>query len=117
MPFDPKKPVALRDGTAARIVTTIKATTFPLLAIVTNEDGSEYAETYTMEGKVAECGGANDRDLVNVPEKATFFLNFSRTGSVYKHFSKEAAIEAASEVGRYAAIGIEVTYEVLQIVK
>lgn len=69
-PFDPTKPVQLRDGTPARIIATdIKNSNYPIVAVCTSENGEEYCETFTSEGKLLHGGTKDDLDLVNVPAK------------------------------------------------
>jgi hypothetical protein len=74
--FDPSKPVQTRDGRPARIVATdVKNDEYPILALIAEEDDTEYEATFTAEGAFLNDGCENARDLVNVPETTTEYVN------------------------------------------
>lgn len=67
-PFDPTKPVQLRDGSPARILAVdVKNSNYPIVAAYTSEHGEEICEMFTSEGNYYVKGDDN-MDLVNVPE-------------------------------------------------
>ena len=73
--FDPKKPVATRDGRKARILATDLANSnYPIAAVVADEDGEEYVVSYTADGCLYHRGEKSEDDLMNVPEKRTVWL-------------------------------------------
>lgn len=86
MNFDPTKPVATRDGRAARILSTDGPAGKPIVAAVRQGSG-EIALTYqTFPGAEAAFamevgGGPSDDDLVNIPaRKSTYYPLLSGGG-------------------------------------
>lgn len=102
MTFDPTKPVQTRGGLPARIITAALkgAKDYPIAAIVEDEYGEEYVETYTPGGYLYGIAEQNDRDLVNAPETVTSYVNL---GAGY------GCIEAAKRYSR--------GFDVVQIVR
>jgi hypothetical protein len=99
--FDPTKPVQTRDGRKARIVdTNFKGILGQgqIVAIVSEPSGYETLVVYCDDGQMYE--DRNDvRNLVNVPEKRGFWVNFypDQNGLVFLHPSrKEADINAGA---------------------
>jgi hypothetical protein len=97
--FDPTKPVQTRDGRKARIVATgLNCIQGSIVAVVTHQDGGEYAGHFFDDGRYI-LGEEGDLDLVNVPEKRGFWVNFypGQGGWVFLHPSrKEADIDAGA---------------------
>ena len=111
-PFDPTKPVTMRDGTKAHIVAILNNDVYPILAVY-ESDGKESADTFTIDGKISSWDDEDSAsDLVNVPEQVTVFLNFMKDGSIYPHPTKDKAELSATSKSNYSAIAVEVTYEV-----
>lgn len=71
--FNPNKPVQTRDGREARIIASDVQAEYPIIAAIKNVDGSEFIETYKVDGAspYASCYTYCEDvvDLVNVPEK------------------------------------------------
>lgn len=114
-PFDKTKPVQTRDGRAARIVAELNTPAFPLLAVITNKDGSEGAQHFSREGYLYGANARNDLDLVNVPVKITrtYFINVypNESGSMdCLHQDRRSADVEASE-GRLACVPVTVEFE------
>lgn len=100
-PFDPTKPVQLRDGSPARIIAVdINHSVYPIVAAYTSEHGEEICEMFTSEGNYY-AGGEDNMDLVNVPEVpvvvATTYTNVYDTGEF--GFSKSHINELPSNNG------------------
>jgi hypothetical protein len=74
MTFDPTKPVQTRDGRSARILCTDLKDRWPIVAAITRTDGTEYSTGYAVDGKFT-CRHQPERDLINVPEKRTVWVN------------------------------------------
>lgn len=69
--FDPTKPVQTRDGRKSRIVYKKLSGLYPILAIITNPDGSEWSQTCTSDGLIMlGCNSIND--LINIPDEPTY---------------------------------------------
>jgi hypothetical protein len=115
--FDPTKPVQTRDGRPARILCTDKrGNGYPILALITEDSGEEFACSFTVNGH--NCSDGLDGlelpcDLVNVPEKREGWINVYpvpespwRTPSSWLYPTMEEAIEACAE-GCLATIKVE----------
>ena len=91
--FDPTKPVQLRDGTPARIVSTNLGgdnSRYPIGAIITRDSG-DYFDVFAAGGtEDFYSSGGTPSDLVNIPETVTDFINL---GDAYSDLS------AAKELG------------------
>lgn len=73
--IDLNQTVRTRDGREARIVSTHMPGRFPLLAVITNPDGTDTANRYTAAGKYFGVPGEHDADLVNLPQETEEFRN------------------------------------------
>jgi hypothetical protein len=76
--FDPTKPVQTRDGRKARIVDTNYKDILghgQIVAIISEPSGYETLVVYCDDGQMYEDRNAV-RNLVNVPEKRGFWVNF-----------------------------------------
>jgi hypothetical protein len=74
--FDLTTNVTTREGRPARIVTTaLDDETYPVGALVQNEDGTEEFETYTSGGLYHYELEGHSKDLVKVPETMTSYVN------------------------------------------
>lgn len=73
---DLTQPVQTRDGRKARIVSTaLSNDSYPVGAVIIDEDGSETFETFTAGGRYAATSFNDPRpqDLVNIPVERTVF--------------------------------------------
>lgn len=110
MKLDPTRPVQTRDGRKARIVSD-KIGIHPLkyIAVVTNEDGKEYAMPFSYEGRVYN-DAKSIGDLVNVPEKREMWVNvYEGEPCVFSYASRNYA-DMNSHPNRIACVHVE--YEV-----
>lgn len=105
--IDLTKPIQTRDGRPARIVSEAGTKRYPLLALVTREDGTEYPTSRTKEGRVYEFPGNHPGDLINIPEEAAEYRN------VYlKGFHREAVSAEISHAHTNSDRAREALYEV-----
>lgn len=76
-PLDLNKPVQTRAGLPARIICTDrKSDNYPVIGLITDLDGRERYETYTMQGTYhAYATSPSPEDLVNVLERKSQFIN------------------------------------------
>lgn len=78
--FDPAKPVQIRDGRTARIVTArLEDTRYPIGAVLTNEDGTEQFGRYGSNGTFCGTGASTAQhgcDLVNIPTETVCYHTF-----------------------------------------
>lgn len=111
MAFDVTKPVRTRDGQAARIICTDRKGSYPIVAIVGNDD--DELRSFTADGKCWVRGGFSALDLVNIPEKHKGWVNINgnarcapgmSTGGFYE--TREEADKWGSD-GRVACVEIE----------
>lgn len=65
-PLDLTKPVQTRDGRAVRILCTDAQGQFPVVALVTDQEGKEQVVMYTANGRLYLEGFDSNFDLVNV---------------------------------------------------
>jgi hypothetical protein len=106
--FDPTKPVQTRDGRKARIVATgLNCIQGSIVAVVTHQDGGEYASHFFDDGRYIS-GVEGDLDLVNVPEKRGLWVNFypDQGRMVFAHPSREEA-DAKAGADRVACKYVE----------
>lgn len=68
MTFDPNKPVQTCDGREARIICTDMKSRQPIIAIVTDKNGSESVEEFSDDGSY-HINLFCSTDLINIPEK------------------------------------------------
>ena len=84
--FDTTTNVTTRGGRPARIVTTaLDDETYPIGALVQNEDGTEEFETYTKTGAYSTELPDHRKDLVVVPETTTHFLSMGHGYTAFRH--------------------------------
>lgn len=110
-PFDPTKPVQLRDGSPARIIAVdVKHRSYPIVAVYTSANGEEFCESFTSEGKFYRDGREDNMDLVNVPEVpvvvATTYTNVYETGEF--GFSKSHINELPSKNSNIGIVKVDV---------
>lgn len=85
MTLDLNKPIKTRDGRDVRIICTDrKSKYFTIVALITNQYKEDYF-SYTKDGEFY-YGEENSRDLVNVKEKKTGWVN------IYKLDNKQCLI-------------------------
>lgn len=80
---NPERKIVTRDGRSARIICTDRKNSvdFPIVALVTNDAGMEYVESYRKNGSWCYSGSLNDGDLFFAPNKHTDWVNLYRTES------------------------------------
>lgn len=111
-PLDLTKPVQTRDGRKVLLLGVLKKsrTSYPLITVVTQPNGEEVLETYTLQGyaTLASSNGENSRDLVNVPEKHQAWINLYPHGGGSLHTSRERA-DSHALCNRIACVKVEYT--------
>ena len=103
---NPEKKVVTRDGrNAIRLLYTNAKGDYPIIVLIERTDGSEYALSYTKDGKYIK-GTIDNNDLFFVPEKHERWINLYRdnldfvyTGNIYN--SKDEAKESVTNRTRY----------------
>ena len=106
MAFDPTKPVRTRDGRPARIVCTDARGTFPVVALVADEDGDESPREYTLSGHVHSGAAPNNLDLINAPERHVRWVNVYSAGGCTGHKTRHDA-DTWNDSGRIACVRLE----------
>lgn len=94
---NPERKIVTRDGRDARIICTDRKINvdFPIIALVMNNGGEEYTESYRKNGRWSWSGSQNNMDLVFAPIKKEGWINLYNlcgkivSGEVYG--SEEAA--------------------------
>jgi hypothetical protein len=112
MKIDITKPVRTRDGRSVRILCTDKKGNYPIVGLVTNEDGSETVCSYRLDG-VYYSAGESGCDLVNVPVRVERWLNIyhpSLSHSVYPEYCTTRDI-ADSQAGPNRIGILHIVYE------
>ena len=103
---NPEKKVVTRDGrNAIRLLYTNAKGDYPIIVLIERTDGSEYALSYTKDGKYIK-GTTDNNDLFFVPEKHERWINLYRdnldfvyTGNIYN--SKNEAKDSVTNRTRY----------------
>lgn len=93
-PFDSFEPVQRRDGRKARIIGRNAEGRFPITALVKMLDGSEQAESFTLEGAASYYAGSvwSDGDLINVPpetRKVKLWLAVAQNDLISVYMARE----------------------------
>jgi len=89
MTFDPKKPVQTRDGRKVRIICTDARSAYPIIALIEMSNGGESRMSYTADGTSMYC--TPSAQLINVPERKTWWANVYDFGLPRTHKSRKAA--------------------------
>lgn len=93
--FDPTKPVQTVGGRKARIIATDRNdAVYPVVALVSYDDGSEAIETYTSDGRLYSSGDESDDDLINATESVTRFIHIIGFGDDGRFVTKTYESEA-----------------------
>ena len=66
-----------RDGRKARIICRDAKGNHPVIALIATELNRELVNNYTKNGRFWSDVDISDVDLINVPEKAEFYINFN----------------------------------------
>lgn len=77
-PIDFNRPVTTRDGRTVKVLTTTaNHNMYPVVALVTDENGEEHAEVFTANGKFysSEEDNPDPDDLVNLPIRSEQYIN------------------------------------------
>ena len=91
------KPVCTRDGMPVRIICfDAKGMHQPIVALVTQDNGVEYIETYYSNGRFNDdINSQSDGDLMMLPEKKVGWINVYKGGKLdadYIYPTKETAV-------------------------
>lgn len=90
--------VQTRSGLKARIIETNLKSNRPIAAVVTLNDGSELVRQYKRNGQHSTLDVATINDLINVPERITYWLNFyPHKETAVIHLTRESADELGGE--------------------
>lgn len=114
--IDFTKPVQTRDGLKVRILCTDAASLpgFPVVGLVQNEDGSEYPETWRLDGKVLNDDEVSmPRDLVQAKQKG--WINIYPLPSIHDQFAADCSAlyktreqaDYHAQPGRIACVEVE----------
>lgn len=110
--FDPTKPVRTRDGREAEILSTTRPGAYPIVAAITYDDDEEAVYTFQANGECPYSDGADDLDLVNVPEDVTYYANFYTDGVGCKYLTIKEAVDFGHFDKRRLGM-LEITYRPL----
>lgn len=112
---NPKRKVITRNGEDVRIICTDKKEAVrPLIALITKDDGTEYLQTYLLDGRISETINYID-DLFFDTEKHEGWINLLRsscgevfigTNHPYKD-EKTAKLEVSDKSNVVATVKIE----------
>lgn len=106
MTFDPTKPVQTRDGRPTRILCTDrKHPDYPIVALVTWENGQETTQTFRADGSFLGCAHDPAHDLVNVHERVSRWMNAysgQYVGDLY--MTRESCHDSACTSGLAAVV-------------
>lgn len=91
MTFDPKKPVQTRDGRKVRIICTDVRSAYPIIALIEMGNGGESRMSYAADGTSMYC--TPSAQLINVPERKTWWANVYDNGFSRAYESRKAAVE------------------------
>ena len=105
---NPKRKVITRNGEDVRIICTDKKDAVrPLIALITQDDGTEYLQTYLPDGRISEAINYID-DLFFAPKKKEGWINVYSDEDKYKlgatyfyHSEQEAKANVAVTGGLY----------------
>lgn len=77
---NPNREVVTRSGKPVRIICTDRKTNidFPVIALVMNNEGEEYAENYRKNGSWSWSGSQHSMDLLFAPIKKEGWVNIYR---------------------------------------
>lgn len=109
--LDITKPVQTRSGGKARIVATDLTGPYPILAVLTDGNGSVRSETYQANGWEYASREGED-DLVNTPETRERFLNLGQAYGAAKFAASEypefGVLRLVTEAGTDKIIATEI---------
>ena len=97
---NPSRKVITRDGRNARIICTDAKNNYPIVALIERTDGSEYALSYTKDGKYINETTDNN-DLFFAPEKHEGWINLYKNvmGHIFPSYMYQTE-EEAKKCGR-----------------
>ncbi len=106
MALDLTKPVQTRSGLAARIVFTALNNAKPVLAVVTQANGNQIADQWTVEGFKDSPANPGPLDLVNVDGVTRGFVNVTDAAGTISLalFPTRAQANAAAGPDRVARV-------------
>ena len=112
--LDLTKPVQTRDGREVRVLCTdTKGATYPVVGLVTDEDGDEEETSWTTGGDFNIDDSGDDTDLINVPERLVAYVNMypDRRCSAYRDRGAADEMAANTRVARVRVEGVEGQYD------
>lgn len=111
-PIDVSKPVETREGHPARIIASDVKTEYPIIAVVKISEHKEVVRAYSKDGTFLMDGSPSKADLVNVPEKLTFYgwLNVGTRGHEDGVFSTRDRADAFAKPDRIACLPLEISF-------
>lgn len=108
---NPSKKIITRDGrNATRLLYTNAKGDYPIIVLIERIDGSEYALSYTKDGKYIK-GTTDNNDLFFVPEKHEGWVNIYKNERDYYFwkfiYPKKTDAEAVADSTCIATVKIE----------
>ena len=108
---NPSKKIITRDGrNATRLLYTNAKGDYPIIVLIERTDGSEYALSYTKDGKYIN-GTTDNNDLFFVPEKHEGWVNIYKNERDYYFwkfiYPKKTDAEAVADSTCIATVKIE----------
>lgn len=115
MTIDWTKPLQTRDGRKARVVATDIATKheYTHAALIMDKNGEEILETYTKDGFCWVDRKTRDKDLVNIFEEQSRWMNvYSNSTMAWSYDTRDDANSAAnSQKNRIAILQVKIQGE------
>ncbi|MDE3023201.1 MAG: hypothetical protein KGI54_15355 [Pseudomonadota bacterium] len=116
--FDPNWPHGhvTRGGLKARILCANAKGAYPIIALITDENGTEFPNSTTYNGTAHGSSSKSDYDLFNAPApKRIMYVNFYRSEGGFLHskcfYSKEKARQDAHQYLDWAVAAVAVPVE------
>lgn len=107
------KPVCTRDGRKARIICWDKKGNYPIVALIQDNENSEYIEYYTENGIFSNGGNNKNRDLMMLPQKKEGWVNvYNSLGVItFSHNPFGTKEEAMKDKGKYYVDTVKIEWE------
>ena len=112
MAFSFEKPFRTADGDKATLLAKVNNEAYPFVVLITREDGHQFPETYTADGKVYAYGTESHNDLVNVD--VTYFNLYPSTGCATSYKQSQHALENLGNSGFTVSIDSDGNIEVIK---
>lgn len=104
-----------RDGRAVRVLCVdVKHADYPVIALITDEDGAEGIESYTPSGKLCSAEDVIEyhEDLVPLKKKKMIYVNFYKNRNAVWFFNESVARSRARKDVIVTAVPVEIEVEV-----